>query len=147
MRYIERTPGTPVFEYVLPYNTFENYAYDNIDIYGDDPDWDAVRSDYMSMVRDYLMPFAVGVDDLNRRSVFHEVHLEESPDSFGYRIWITDRAPEGIRYGPKDVVEEREYIIRYLEHNASRLGFYEYVHPESDPEWIRTAPKGKRGYR
>lgn len=147
MKYVERTPGTPVFQYDIPYNAFEEHAYQNRDYFGDDPDWTQVKADYMSTVEDSLMPFRFEVDDINRRSVFHEVNFRESDTSYSFIIWISDRPLSGVYMDPTDVVEERQRIIDRLEIVAARNGFYEDLNPESSPEWKLTAPKGKKGRR
>ena len=50
MRYVPKSQGTPVFVYELPYGVFEEYAYENRDYYGDDPDWKQVKEDYMAIL-------------------------------------------------------------------------------------------------
>ena len=130
----DRTPGTPVFRYDIPYLAFEEYAFVNRDIYGDDPDWEQVRADYLGMVEDSLGHLSVEIDDINRRSVFHQVHFEESPNSFGYRIWISDRDPGNAAYIPSQCSREREQIIDRLRHITGRYGFREEYHSDGVPK-------------
>lgn len=139
MRYVPKSQGTPVFVYELPYNAFEEYAYENRDYYGDDPDWGVVKEDYMAMVADSLSSVSLDVDDINRRAVYHTVHFEESPYSYSFSIWIEDRPTSGFHANPVDIGMEREWIVGRLESIARMNGFYEDHYPEQSQEWRMTA--------
>ena len=143
MRYVPRSEGTPVFVYELPYNAFEEYAFENMEYYGADPDWSAVKEDYMAMMADALRPVSLAVDDINRRAEYHTVHFEESPYSYSFGIWIEDR-PDSMAYAhPMDVRSEREMLIARIERVAGNNGFYVDHYPEYGQEW-RMTTNGRR---
>ena len=143
MRYVPKSQGTPVFVYELPYGVFEEYAYENRDYYGDDPDWDVVKEDYMAMVADSLSPVSLEVDDINRRAVYHTVHFEESQYSYSFVIWIEDRPTSRLHAYPDDVMNERDWIVARIERIAGRNGFYVDYYPEQSQEWRMTAGRGR----
>ena len=68
---------------LLGYDEVEEYAYDNEDIYGPDPDYDRVRKDLLDMKREYLEPFMIELEWFNKQLSFHEVDVRESTDWFG----------------------------------------------------------------
>lgn len=139
MRYVPKSKETPVFVYELPYGVFEEYAYENRDYYGDDPDWDVVKEDYMAMVADSLSPVSLEVDDINRRAVYHTVHFEESPYSYSFGIWIEDRPTSGFHEHRNDVMREVNWIVARIVRIAENNGFYVDFYPEESPEWRMTA--------
>ena len=73
---------------MVPYGAVEEYAYENRDYYGDYPDWDLVRDDYISNVRDSLAYLMLDIDDMNRRLVFHTLRVEEDPTSDSLIVWV-----------------------------------------------------------
>lgn len=139
MRYVPKSQGTPVFVYELPYGVFEEYAYENRDHYGDDPDWKQVKEDYLDMVSYSLNPVFLEVDDINRRAVYHTVHLEESLYTYSFVIWIEDRLTSGLHAHPDDVMSERDWIVARIERIAGKYGFYVDYYPEQSQEWRMTS--------
>lgn len=131
---LDSTPGTPVFRYDVPYLAFEEYAFVNRDIYGEDPDWEQVRADYMGMVGDSLDHLSTELDDINRRSMFHKVNLTESPNSYGFIIWISDRDAGRVADIPNQAVRERGHIIDRLRRTSGGYGFHEEYHTDPNPK-------------
>lgn len=144
MRYVPKSQGTPVFVYEVPYVEFEQYAYEEREWFGDDPDWYVVKADYMDLVSDFLSPVSLEVDDINRRAVYHTVHFEESQYSYSFVIWIEDRPTSGLHAHPDDVMSERDWIVARIERIAGKYGFYVDYYPEQSPEWRMTAGRGRR---
>lgn len=124
MMYIGHIPGTPVFRYDVPYGTLEEMAYRNPLCYGDDPDWAQVRADLQGLIDGMFAPLMLEIDDINRRSEFHEVVFAEDPCYDSYHIWIADRDPGEMAYGMDEVMAERAEIVRRLGTGTSHHGFY-----------------------
>ena len=132
-----------MFVYELPYGVFEEYAFENRDYYGDDPNWEQVKEDYKDLVSYSLNPVFLEVDDINRRAVYHTVHFEESQYSYSFVIWIEDRPTSRLHAHPDDVMSERDWIVARIERIAGNHGFYVDYYPEQSPEWRMTAGRGR----
>lgn len=90
MPYVGPYEDSPVYRFEpIGYGVLEEYAYENREWFGDDPDWDAVREDFLSNVNDQLRQLELDIDDMNRRLVFHRINLEEHPQTGDWFVWLT----------------------------------------------------------
>ena len=90
MPYVGPYEDSPVYRFEpIGYGELEEYAYENREWYGDDPDWDVVREDFLSSVRDQLQQLELDIDDMNRRLVFHRINLVEHPQTGDWFVWLT----------------------------------------------------------
>lgn len=140
----------PVYRFdLIAYNELEEEAYVNEDYYGPDPDWDQVRSDVLTMKRDYLQPFVVELEYFNKKLVYHQIAVTrkgQSTDSIYLKVipkvddgqvldlntarmllaemWGSDVA-RGMTTDDiiQDYAEEKARIIDWLSDIPTRFGF------------------------
>ena len=135
---------------LLGYNEVEEYAFQNEDYYGSDPDYWRVREDILAMKREHLEPFMIELEYFNKELAFHHIDARET-SAYGCqsiyldvvdmeckpcRIWDYNVDAQAVRRRAK------EYLDPYMVDGLSDKGLFEQVWSEAVyvKMWLQDEP-------
>lgn len=124
---------------LLGYLEAEEYAFQNEDYYGPDPDIFQVQEDLLLMKREHLEPFMIELEWFNKQLAFHHIDVRET-SAYGCE-WIDlevvdmEGKPCGIndyRVDAQSVRRQaREFLDPYMVDGLSDKGLFEQVWSEA----------------
>ncbi len=118
---------TYVFFYESYYCELEEYAFQNKDRFGEDPDYDVVREELVNLKNEaFIEPLSIEVDYINRYLDFYEISMcEDNLPGLGcdYILQVVPKAEPTAYQTPAAMEKETEKITTWLRTYPHEYGF------------------------